>query len=77
MSVTYRRPGSRGPAGRLLFDPERIDPTVWLAEQLGATVTTEAVRRAPAPISIPMVEMLVDGEVRRVIDFNNNTAGST
>jgi putative DNA primase/helicase len=73
--ITYRRPGSRGPAGRLLFDPERIDPTAWLAEHLGATVTTEALRRAPTPRGIPMVEVLVDGKIRRVIDFNN-TVGS-
>jgi putative DNA primase/helicase len=70
LSVAYRRPSSRGPAGRLLYDPERIDPTEWLAERLGATVTTEAVRRAPTPIGIPMVEVTVDGKVRRVIDFN-------
>jgi putative DNA primase/helicase len=75
LSVAYRRPGSRGPAGRLLYDPARIDPAAWLAEHLGATVATEAVRRAPAPISIPMVEVLVDGKIRRVIDFNN-TVGS-
>jgi hypothetical protein len=77
-SIAYRRPGSRGPAGRLLYDPERIDPEAWLAERLGATVTTEVVRQARGGVrgGVPMVEALVDGEVRRVIDFNNNTAGS-
>jgi hypothetical protein len=73
LSVAYRRPGSRGPAGRLLYDPERIDPSAWLAEHLGATVTAEALR--PAPRGIPMVEVLVDGKSQRVIDFNS-TAGS-
>jgi putative DNA primase/helicase len=72
-SVTYRKAGSRGPAGRLLYDPERIDPSAWLAEHLGATVTAEALR--PAPRGIPMVEVLVDGKSQRVIDFNS-TAGS-
>jgi putative DNA primase/helicase len=71
--ITYRRPGSRGPAGRLFYDPTRIDPTVWLAEHLGATVTTESVRRERG--GVPMVEVLVDGKARRVIDFNN-TVGS-
>jgi putative DNA primase/helicase len=37
-SVSYRRPGSRGPAGRLLYDPERVNPETWLAERLGARV---------------------------------------
>jgi hypothetical protein len=37
-SIAYRRPGSRGPAGRLLYDAERIDPETWLAEPLGARV---------------------------------------
>jgi putative DNA primase/helicase len=72
-SISYRRPGSRGPAGRLLYDPARIEPTAWLAEHLGATVTTEPVRRARG--GVPMVEAVVDGEVRRVIDFN--AAGPT
>ena len=34
--VNYRRSGSRGPAGRLLYDSRRIpDPAGWLRERLG------------------------------------------
>jgi hypothetical protein len=33
--ISYRRAGARGPAGRLLYDPDRIDPTSWLPERLG------------------------------------------
>ena len=33
--VGYRRKGSRGPAGKLYYDPTRIDPLTWLASQLG------------------------------------------
>ena len=36
----YRRPGSRGPAGRLLYDPARIDPATWLAGRLGTVLST-------------------------------------
>jgi putative DNA primase/helicase len=36
--IKYRRPGSRGPAARLLYDAERINPKTWLAERLGARV---------------------------------------
>ncbi len=39
LSVAYRKRGSRGPAGRLLFDPARIDPAAWLAAKLGVEVT--------------------------------------
>jgi putative DNA primase/helicase len=36
LELAYRRAGSRGPAGRLLYDPEIIkDPAAWLAEKLG------------------------------------------
>ena len=31
----YRRRGSRGPAGRLLYDPARTDPATWLADHIG------------------------------------------
>jgi putative DNA primase/helicase len=34
-AVHYRRSGSRGPAGELLYDPARIDPLGWLTERLG------------------------------------------
>jgi putative DNA primase/helicase len=36
LSITYRRSGSRGPAARLLYDPQQIDPVRWLTEQIGA-----------------------------------------
>jgi putative DNA primase/helicase len=36
LSVSYRRSGSRGPAARLAYDPQRIpDPAAWLRERLG------------------------------------------
>ncbi|HEX2152021.1 MAG TPA: hypothetical protein VHG31_08500, partial [Stellaceae bacterium] len=39
----YRRPGSRGPAARLLYDPARIDPAAWLAARIGpVTILSEA-----------------------------------
>jgi putative DNA primase/helicase len=34
-SIPYRRAGSRGPAGQLLFDPARINPVEWLTSHLG------------------------------------------
>jgi hypothetical protein len=34
----YRRRGSRGPAGRLLYDPVRIDLARWLADHIGDVV---------------------------------------
>jgi putative DNA primase/helicase len=37
-SVAYRRTGSRGPAGELIYDAAQVDPVTWLAEHLGATV---------------------------------------
>jgi hypothetical protein len=39
-SIAYRRPGARGRAAKLLYDPARIDPEVWLRERLDATVVT-------------------------------------
>ena len=35
LSVTYRRAGTRGPAGRLLYDALRVDSTAWLSAKLG------------------------------------------
>jgi putative DNA primase/helicase len=37
-SALYRRAGSRGPAGRLLYDAARIDPLAWLSAKLGEVV---------------------------------------
>jgi hypothetical protein len=37
LSVSYRRAGSRGPAGRLLY-AGRIDPLAWLKDRLGDVV---------------------------------------
>lgn len=34
----YRRPGSRGPCGRLLYDATRIDPLEWLRRRFGDDV---------------------------------------
>jgi hypothetical protein len=34
-SIRYRHTGSRGPASLLLYDPERIDPVIWLADHIG------------------------------------------
>jgi hypothetical protein len=40
VAVRFRRAGSRGPAGWLLFDPERFpDPAALLRERLGCEVT--------------------------------------
>jgi hypothetical protein len=55
----YRRHGSRGPAGRLLYDPARIDPEAWLTERLGDVEMRgepEPVQQAPpraAPDPVP------------------------
>ncbi len=38
LSFRYRRPGTRGPAARLLYDAERIDPLPWLIARLGDVV---------------------------------------
>jgi hypothetical protein len=35
LTAHYRKGGSRGPPGRLLYDPARIDPEAWLRERLG------------------------------------------
>jgi hypothetical protein len=43
----HRRRGSRGPSGRLLYDPERIDPQSWLIERLG-DVIVQRVAAEPA-----------------------------
>jgi hypothetical protein len=53
----YRRRGTRGPAGRLLYDPARIDPRDWLAERLGEVTVLDA----GLPLAEPVVE--VDDEV--------------
>jgi hypothetical protein len=37
-AIRYRRVGSRGPHGELLYDPSRIDPLQWLNQRLGAVV---------------------------------------
>jgi len=37
-AVAYRRIGSRGPAGKLLYDASQIDPLRWLTERLGEVV---------------------------------------
>ena len=52
LSVAYRRTGSRGPAGRLLYDPARIDPAAWLAERIGeVTILGEAVPVETEPVA--------------------------
>jgi hypothetical protein len=38
----YRKRGSRGPPGRLLYDPARIDPQSWLTELLGDAIVQPA-----------------------------------
>jgi putative DNA primase/helicase len=38
-AISYRRTGSRGPAGKLLFDPARFDPVEWLNSSQLAPVT--------------------------------------
>jgi putative DNA primase/helicase len=42
-AVCYRRVGSRGPRGELLFDAARIDPLPWLTQRLGEVVLIGAV----------------------------------
>lgn len=39
--VRYRRVGSRGPAGALLYNPARIDPIAWLNDRLGPVEIVE------------------------------------
>jgi putative DNA primase/helicase len=38
----YRKRGSRGPPGRLLYDSARIDPQSWLTERLGDVIVQPA-----------------------------------
>jgi len=57
LALPYRRGGTRGPPGRLLYDPARIDPGVWLAERLGdVTVLRDAPATAAAPASVAATE---------------------
>ena len=35
LSISFRRKGFRGPASKLLFDPQRIEPLSWLRERFG------------------------------------------
>jgi putative DNA primase/helicase len=46
--VSYRRRGTRGPAGRLLYYPARIDPQAWLTERLGDVIVQPAAGGAEA-----------------------------
>jgi hypothetical protein len=48
----YRKRGSRGPPGRLLYDPARIDPRAWLTERLGEVIVLPAAAE-PAPRASP------------------------
>jgi putative DNA primase/helicase len=41
-AVGYRRKRSRGPAGRLFYDADRIDPLVWLTARFGDCSLTPA-----------------------------------
>jgi putative DNA primase/helicase len=50
----YRRRGSRGPAGRLLYNPVRIDLARWLADHIGDVVILSVAEQiaAPEPVEI-------------------------
>jgi putative DNA primase/helicase len=61
LAIPYRRTGSRGPAGTLLYDPERINPVEWLTSKLGpVTVLGEPVDAST--ISTPASESESDDE---------------
>src|SRR5262249_13031378 len=48
MAINYRRTSSRGPGGKLLYGPARVDPRTWRRDRLGAAPTGEAARRRSA-----------------------------
>ena len=52
--VGYRRTGSRGPAGKLLYDPIRINPLRWLTDRFGG-VTLLPATPAADPATEPAV----------------------
>jgi hypothetical protein len=60
LSVAYRRRGTRGPAGSLLYDPARIDPLPWLTERLG---DVKLCGEAVPPRLARAVEPVVDNPV--------------
>ena len=68
LSLAYRRAGSRGPAGRLLYDPARIDPAAWLAERIGEVtilgeaelVETDPAAEQPAAVTDPEQQAMDD-----------------
>ena len=35
LTIPFKRKGFRGPASKLLFDPQRIEPLAWLSERFG------------------------------------------
>jgi putative DNA primase/helicase len=55
-SATYRRAGSRGPAGRVLYDVRRIlDARAWLTERLGPLSHYADVERSAAAADVVTV----------------------
>jgi hypothetical protein len=62
LGVSYRRRGSKGPAGCLLYDPARIDPQSWLKERLGDVIVPPAADPAPRAAAARRCEwFLTDG----------------
>jgi putative DNA primase/helicase len=53
-SIAYRRAGSRGPATKLFYPPDRTpDPEAWLTKRLGPVVTLGE----PEPVEIPTANL--------------------
>jgi hypothetical protein len=55
--VGYRRKGSRGPAGKLFYDADRIDPLAWLTARFGECglrPATAVVEETTYPSAVPI-----------------------
>jgi hypothetical protein len=56
-ALGYRRKGSRGPAGKLFYNADRIDPLVWLTARFGDCTllpVTAVVEQTKYPAAIPI-----------------------
>ena len=46
LAMLFRRKGLSGPASKLLFDPNRIEPLAWLIEKIGGVTLIGKPRKA-------------------------------
>jgi hypothetical protein len=61
-AVGYRRKGSRGPAGKLFYDADRIDPLAWLTARFGdcsLLPPATAVEQTTYPAAVLISKILV------------------